>query len=129
MIRSIAAWSAEYSSGRRFQTSASAPPGRRTRWISASAAGPSNQWKAWPTVTASALVVGQRDRLGRAVERAGRGGTDRARISATGSTAITSQPSAASGRVSLPLPAARSTTVRPARRSSSRASQAIASGG
>ena len=52
-----------------------------------------------------------------------------ARISATGSMAITSQPSAASGRVSLPLPAARSTTVRPGRRPSASASHAIASGG
>ena len=112
MISLIAACSAEDSIGRRFHASASAPPGRSTRSISASAAGPSNQWKAWPTVTASALSSGSG--IASAVPSSARAaGPMAARISATGSTAITSQPSAASGRVSLPLPAARSTTVRP----------------
>ena len=57
------------SSTRRFHRSARRPPGRSTRWISASAAGPSNQWNAWATVTRSTDAVLQRDRLGRAVER------------------------------------------------------------
>ena len=43
-------------SSRRFQTSAIVPPGRRTRAISASAGSGSNQWKAWPTATASTLA-------------------------------------------------------------------------
>ena len=47
-------------SSRSFQMSASMPPGRSTRAISASATGASNQWKAWATVTRSkaAAVAG-----------------------------------------------------------------------
>ena len=40
-------------SSRSFQTSASHPPGRSTRAISARAVSGSNQWKAWAATTAS----------------------------------------------------------------------------
>ena len=56
-------------SSRAFHTSATPPPGRSTRWISRSAASASNQWKAWPTVTASTYASVERDALGRPAER------------------------------------------------------------
>ena len=62
--------------------------------------------------------VRERQRLGRAVERLGAGrdpARATARISASGSTATTRAPVGTSGRVSLPVPAARSTTMRPGR--------------
>src|SRR4029077_18898274 len=42
-------------SSRMFQSRPNTPPGRSTRAISSSAASLSNQWKAWPTSTASTL--------------------------------------------------------------------------
>lgn len=85
------------SSTRRFQTSASASPGRRIRWISASAASPSNQWKACATVTASALASGS-GICSPVPSRVWAAGPMTARISATGSTATTSAPVATSAR-------------------------------
>ena len=77
-----------------FHRSPSVPPGRSTRAISARAGGASNQWKAWPTSTASTAPARDRDRLGAAVERRRRRGT-RARNSASGSTAIRRGPARA----------------------------------
>ena len=45
-------------SSRRFHTSATPPPSRRTRSISASAVSLSNQWNAWATMTASTEASG-----------------------------------------------------------------------
>ena len=116
------------SSSRVFQTSASRPPGRRTRAISGSATAWSNQWNAWPEATTSADASGSG--MISAVP-----GSPRARKSgvgelgraspASGSTAVTRCPRATSARLSFPVPAPRSTTSR----GSSPASQRTASSG
>jgi hypothetical protein len=104
-------------SSHRFHTSASTPPGTSTRWISPNAASFANQWNACATVTASTLAVGSG--IACAVpswsSAAGTCSASSPRISADGSTATTRAPVETSSRVSLPVPAARSSTVAPAR--------------
>ena len=118
-------------SSRRFQTSAIVPPGRSTRAISASAGSGSNQWNACPAVTASTLASssGSASAVPATTSAADATLASTDRISASGSTAITRAPVSSSGRVSLPVPAARSTTVRPGPSASRRRRNAIASGG
>ena len=72
--------------------------------------------------------VVERNRLGRAVQHLG-AATMCARISAIGSTATTCAPLGTSSRVSFPVPAPRSTTVRPGPIPVAATSQSIASGG
>jgi len=102
-------------SSRRFQTRPSAPPGTSTRAISASAAGPSNQWNAWPTKRASALASGSgiRSAVPAIARTDGSARRSSVRMFASGSTAVTSAPAATSTSVSLPVPAARSTARGP----------------
>ena len=60
---------------RAFHTSADRPPGRSTRWNSASAAAASNQWNAWATVMASSDASRERQGLrGRGTPVGHRGG-------------------------------------------------------
>ena len=59
-------------SSRAFQTSASPPPGRSTRWISRSASSASNQWNACADRDRVDAAVGERDPLGGAGERGDR---------------------------------------------------------
>jgi len=89
------------------------PPGRSTRWISASAAVPSNQWNAEPTNTASTApsASGIASAVPSSASAAGTWRTRIARISASGSTAIRRPTRGASTVDSLPVPAARSSTV------------------
>jgi hypothetical protein len=85
-----------------------------------------NQWNACPTVTASAnpsangIDSAKPDTASVAMC---------ARISSTGSTAITRAPVGTSARVSLPVPAARSTTTLPAAIASRSTSQETAAAG
>src|SRR4029077_20853860 len=106
------------------------PPGRTTRAISATAASPSNQWKASPTKTASAKSSGSGIRS--AVPASTRMSAERPastpRISSFGSTATTSANREARARVSFPEPAARSTTRESASRASTSAARSSASG-
>ncbi len=60
-------------SSRSFHTRPSPPPGRSTRANSARAAGASNQWKAWATVTASTVPSPTSQLLGRAGDLRGAG--------------------------------------------------------
>ena len=115
-------------SSREFHTSASRPPPvRRTRAISGSATAWSNQWKACPQVTTSADTSdsGIDSALPASAVTPGRAASSSARISASGSTAVTRCPRATSPRVSFPVPAPRSTTSHGA----SPASQRTASSG
>ncbi len=88
------------------------PGGRSTRAISSSAGSRSNQWKAEPATTASTL----RSASGRSSARpsiafaAGSVAVRIARISGSGSSAVTEWPAASSAAVSLPVPAPRSST-------------------
>jgi len=112
MIRSSSAWMGWVRS-RRLKTIASPPDGRSTRAISRSASGPLNQWKAWATVTASALwsASGIDSAVPATARTSGRAALRLARISAEGSTAMSRVPRVCRRRVSLPVPAARSTTT------------------
>ena len=89
-------------------------PGRRTRAISRRAGPWSNQWKAWAAVTTSALDAGSGMSSAPPSTTVAPGAAARrcAIISGSGSTAVTRWPSAASDRVSFPVPAPRSTTSR-----------------
>src|SRR5919199_272306 len=93
---------------RQFQTRPSRPPGRRTRWISASARSPSNQWNAWATVTASTAPSGSgiSSAVPASARTPGSDASSALRIASTGSPATTLAPAATSSRVSarrLPL--------------------------
>ena len=114
-----------------FQMSPSRPPGRRTRWISASAASPSNQWNACPTVTASTERSGNgiASAVPATASTSGSDDESAARIASTGSTATTNAPVGTRRRVSFPVPAARSSTRLPSSSPSSATSRSIASGG
>src|SRR5436305_1482955 len=116
---------------RRLKTTASTPPGRSTRWISGNARDPSNQWNAWAAVRASAApsAKGIDSAVPSTTSMPGTRPTSSSRMPATGSTAMTVAPVRTSRRVSLPVPAARSTTVRPARRSSCSARKPTAAAG
>ena len=114
-------------SSRTFQTSATRPPGRSTRAISRSAGPWSNQWNACAAVTTSTLSAAS-GIASAPPSTAVASGTPRAgasSISGSGSTAVTRCPSATRDRVSLPVPAPRSTTSH----GSSPASQRTASSG
>jgi len=108
-----------------------APCGRRTRWISASARSPSNQWNACPTVTASAEPSGSGidSAVPSSARMPGMEAASLARMAATGSTATRVAPYAASILVSFPVPAPRSTTTVPGATPSASASQATAGTG
>ncbi len=114
-------------SSRVFQTRAIRPPGRSTRTISESATSWSNQWNACAHVTTSAepSASGMDSALPRTAVAPGTACRSSASISSSGSTAVTRWPSATSERVSLPVPAPRSTTSH----GSSPASQRTASSG
>ncbi len=88
------------------------PAGRSTRAISGSAIAWSNQWNAWAHVTTSVDPSGSgiASALPSSAPSPGSTASSSARISASGSTAVTRCPSATSPRVSLPVPAPRSTT-------------------
>ena len=107
-------------SSRAFQTRPSTPPGTSTRAISLSARGASNQWNACPASTASAFASasGIASAVPARAAMPGRLSASAARMFASGSTAVTSAPVARITSVSLPVPAARSTTRRPGARSS-----------
>ncbi len=97
-----------------FQTCARVPPGRCTRAASAEARASSNQCQACPETTRSALASGSGIASADPI-RADAPGTARrswSSMPSDGSTAVTSSPRATSERVSLPVPAPRSTTVR-----------------
>src|SRR5690349_2498653 len=115
----------------RFHRRPRPPPGRSTRWISASAASASNQWNAAATKTGSTLppASGISSALPGRTSASGSRSESTRRISAIGSTAITRPASGTSAAVSLPVPAARSSTVDAGMTPSSPASQASASGG
>ena len=114
-----------------FQISTSAPPGRSTRCNSGSARSWSNQWNAWATVIASTDASGERQRLGRPVERLRarrRLGELRAHLGDR-LDAITRAPVGTSSRVSFPVPAPTSTTTRPGPSPACSTIQATASAG
>ena len=105
-------WTMGSDSSRSFQIRASQPSGRRTRSISASATSGSNQWKAWATTTAS-TVPPPRGMCSAVAPTIGTPGTTRAntsRMEGDGSAATQASPRRCSCRVSLPVPAARSST-------------------
>ena len=96
-----------------FHITTSAPCGRRTRAISVKAASVSNQWKAWATKTASteSTASGICSALPSIASLSGQPTASRRRILASGSTATTRANLETRGRVSLPVPAASSSTV------------------
>src|SRR2546423_1203161 len=96
-----------------FQKTTSAPCGRSTRTISASAAGVANQWNASPEKTAS-TTPSSRGIASALPGRASAPGTPSSRtasIASAGSTATTRSNRGTSARVSLPVPAPRSSTA------------------
>jgi hypothetical protein len=99
-----------------FHNAASTPPGRSTRAISRPARSWSNQWNAWPTSTASteASGSGMSSALPRSARTGPAGGASWARstrsISGSGSTAVTRLDRRTREPVSLPVPAARSSS-------------------
>ncbi len=97
-------------SSRTFHTSASPPPGRSTRWISASAGSASNQWNAWAAVTTSIerSASGMASAVPSRISASGHTTASLRRMAWTGSTATTVAPLLSSPRVNLPVPAARS---------------------
>ena len=101
------------------------PAGPVTRAISASAAGQSNQWNASATNTASTLPSGNgiRSALPSYTSACGTCATSWDRIAGSGSTATTRANRPTSTRVSLPVPAPRSSTVAEAGRSKTVASR------
>ncbi len=125
---SLNGWSCQRA---RFHNNASPPPGRSTRAISWQAGAVSNQWNASPTTTAAAAPSGSG--IASAVPAIASASGTRARSSASivgeGSTAITFLASGTSARVSLPVPAARSTIVASWVRPSSRTRWRTASAG
>jgi hypothetical protein len=89
------------------------PSSRRTRWISRSARCASNQCHACATTTPSAQLDG--NGIASAVPASALTPEGRAAlISSTGSIAVTRIPAIRRQRVILPVPAASSTTSRPA---------------
>ena len=92
---------------------------------------PDTKWNACPTVTASTepSSSGIRSAVPARIVTPATRRSSSARISGTGSTATTVAPLVASRRVSLPVPAARSSTVRPGRRSKRSTIRAIAAAG
>src|SRR5215218_10406949 len=94
-----------------FHSRPSTPLGRSTRAISGSARAWSNQWNAWPTITASteACASGIDSAAPTIASIPGRR-RQTASISADGSTATTSCPSSAATAANLPVPAPRSST-------------------
>ena len=97
----------------RFHIRTSAPCGRRTRAISASARSSWNQWKASAAKTASteASASGISCAVPASASASGQSATSRRRIASAGSTATTRPNLGRSNRVSLPVPAAASSTV------------------
>ena len=91
----------------------------------------SNQWNAAATVTPSTAAVGERirRRCPRARRPPARAARARRASRGAGSTATTFAPLGTSRRVSLLVPAARSSTVRPGRSSSFSTMRAIAAAG
>ena len=92
---------------------ASVPRGRRTRASSASVAALANQWNASATKTASTASSssGIASALPLSVSASGTTRSRTARIPSSGSTATTRANRGTSCRVSLPVPAARSSTT------------------
>jgi len=116
---------------RAFQTNPTRPPTRTARARAAIARSSSNQWNACAIVTASSepsrngscsAVVATIGTLGNTSRKV-------ARMPATGSAAIKYAPAGTSRRVSLPVPAARSTTVAPGAMRKFSTNHATASGG
>ena len=130
MIRVRAATQATLSS-RTFQMRPSPPPGFSTRWISASAAGLANQWKAWAQTIASTAPspAGSARRCPASPRSPGLRSSNCARIAATGSTAITAAPVALRCGRNFPVPAPRSSTVLPAPSARSSRSHSMHRGG
>ena len=116
---------------REFHTRASPPPGRSTRPISLSASAARNQWKACATVTQStdASANGSASAVPSRTSTPGTTSTSFARMASTGSTAMILAPVGTSSRVSLPVPAARSTTVDAGPMPSSRTTKLTTAGG
>ena len=134
MCHSMASFQActhSWRSSRWLKRMARAPPGRRTRLISARASSNRNQWNAWATVTTSTLPSGSgmASAVPSSASTSGLVATSCSRMPGTGSTATTSAPVAARRRVSLPVPAARSQTRVPGPTPSSRRSSSTASAG
>ena len=129
--RRLNQWPSRRSHGVVFQSSARPPPGLSTRAISSRARRPSNQWNAWATQIASALASasGMRSAVPSSARAAGAARVSCSLIAASGSIAITSSKRGIRARVSLPVPAARSTTTDRRSRPSSRMSESIASDG
>jgi len=100
-------------SSRMFQTSDRVPPGTRTRAISGTASAASNQCQAWATTTASTLASpsGIRSAVPASTAAPGTAAASCSRIAREGSTAVTVSPASTSERVSLPVPAPRSSTL------------------
>src|SRR5690606_29128358 len=98
---------------RTFHTMPRRPPGRSTRAISGCAAG-ENQCHACATSTASTLASGSGTDSAEPASACAPGTVcaRRSRIASDGSTATTSRPRATRRSVSLPVPAARSRTLR-----------------
>jgi hypothetical protein len=107
------------------------PRGRRTRRISLSAAGLSNQWKASAIVTAATEASGSGIASARpSIARSGpMAAASSSRSAPCGSTAKTSWPAASSARLSLPVPAPRSSTGAAGVMPSSAASAPTTAGG
>src|SRR3954449_11119857 len=95
-----------------FQSRTSAPRGRRTRAISATDSPDANQWNASAEKTAStsASRAGIASPLPSLASASGTTSCSTSSIAASGSTAITRANRATSARVSLPVPAPRSST-------------------
>src|SRR5580765_2131475 len=95
-----------------FQRITSAPRGRNTRAISATDSSPANQWNASAEKTASTLpsASGIASPRPASTSAAGTTSSSTARIASSGSTATTRSNRGTSSRVSLPVPAPRSST-------------------
>ena len=115
---------------RAFQIRPTRPPGRSTRANSAKARSASNQWNAWATVTASRDAIGERECLGDGGDHRHAGhGRDEPAACHRPARPRAVAPNGTRRRVNLPVPAARSRTVRPGPSPRLSASHATASGG
>ena len=118
-------------SSRTLNTSAARPPGRSTRCISDSARMASNQWNACATTMASTDALGSPidSAVPSTVSTPGAVSSSLARIASTGSIARIRAPDGPRRRVSLPVPAPSSSSVRPGARPSVATIASTASGG
>src|SRR5262245_48157962 len=114
-----------------FQRSTSAPPGRRTRAISATDSADANQWNASAEKTASTSPssAGMASPLPRRASASPTTSSRTPSIAASGSTAITFANRRTSERVSLPVPAPRSSTTSPRSNPSSAETRSSSSSG